>query len=431
VRDGDTAISPDWRVHRVYRASLGPLEPFDQGGEGTLYRVTGMTGPFGTPILYKEYRSGRVGDLDGATLDRFPVFARSLSETSLGWLYQRASWPAWIVDDSDTAAGVLIPLAPEVFMTELHRPSGGRRRVPAKFELLLNGRAFLENVGLDISMRQRIQLLVAVAETMAFFHSHAVAVGDFSCKNVLFSLWPRPACYFIDCDSMAWDGRTALPAGETPEWELLPGETLATTTGDVYKFALLVLRMHTGAQHHRDAARLPAQTWPALRAMVERTLAGPANDRPLITEWIQPLRAAAEVAAASSPGAPAKGPPSTPPSGPPSTPLATPPTSHRTSSTPHPMGAGPTQPALTVEAVTAVAGAVLRRVLLRRSASPSVAKMAIMLIGLWVACAAAFGLAWLAGMDPGHMTATDEAALYTSFGFFALIAFMFGTTEAQ
>ena len=65
------------------------------------------------------------------------------------------------------------------------------------------------------------------------------------------------------------------------------------------------------------------------------------------------------------------------------------------------------------------------------SASPSIAKMVMMLIGLWLACAAAFGLAWLAGMNSGHMTAADEAALYASFGFFALIAFTVGTTEPQ
>ncbi len=186
----------------------------------------------------------------------------------------------WIVtaewsDGNPSDLGVLMPLAPDRFMADLSRPTGGTRRVPAKFELLLNGRRFLENVGLPISMRQKLELLAAVADTMAFLHAHQIIVSDFSCTNLLFSLTPRPSCFFLDCDSMSFGGRAALPPGETPEWELPAGEALATAAGDVYKFALLVLRVYTGAQHHRDASRLPSHTWPSLRAQVERTLSAP------------------------------------------------------------------------------------------------------------------------------------------------------------
>ena len=229
----ENAPSPPWQSLRFPRDSLGPRREFDEGGEGTLYQVRGVVGPFGLPLLYKEYKPGRLRDLDTQTLERFPLFARSLEANSLAWLYERASWPIWIVEDDQAEAdradvGVLMPLATDRFMADLRRPSGGRRRVPAKFELLLNGRRFLDNVGLAISLRQRLELLAAVADTMAFLHAHSIVVGDFSCTNLLFSLTPRPACFFLDCDSMSWGGRTALPAGETPEWEL-PGRG---STGD-------------------------------------------------------------------------------------------------------------------------------------------------------------------------------------------------------
>ena len=199
------------------------------------------------------------------------------------------------------SSGSLMPLASARFTTQLHRSSGGQRTVPAKLELLLNGRHFLEDVGIHISPRQRIRLLGSVAETVAFLHAHSMAVGDFSCKNILFSLQPAPSCFFIDCDSMWRDGESALPPGETPEWELPRGEQLGTPAGDVYKFALLALRVHTGAQHHRDPGRLPDSTWGPLRSLIERALAGPQRDRPLITDWIGPLAAAA-AAASANPG---------------------------------------------------------------------------------------------------------------------------------
>ena len=395
------------------------------------------------PLLYKEYKPGRLRDLDTQTLERFPVFARSLEANSLAWLYERASWPIWIVEDDQAEAdradvGVLMPLATDRFMADLRRPSGGRRRVPAKFELLLNGRRFLDNVGLAISLRQRLELLAAVADTMAFLHAHSIAVGDFSCTNLLFSLTPRPACFFLDCDSMSWGGRTALPAGETPEWELPAGEALATTAGDVYKFALLVLRMHTGAQHHRDATRLPADTWPPLRAQVERTLSSPPHQRPLITDWTGPLHAAAAAASSTIPELPPEPSPITRRGrGPAGTAVAG---GSRPVYSAALASNGPPQPAYPVSSGRAAgrtdrlvfwAMRMLRRLLWRRTAPPTVPKMIGMLVGLWTACAVAFGLAWLAGMDPSHLTSGDELGLFGSFVAFAVIAFGFGTTEPR
>ena len=262
----DGGLVPDWGSLHINRGDLGGLDMFDQGGEGFLFRVSRITGPHRQPLAFKEYRPGTVNAVNAEVLERLALLARSLGRGTLAWLYERAAWPGWIIDDLHAGAGhrvvgVLMPLASARFTTHLHRSSGGQRTVPAKLELLLNGRHFLEDVGIHISPRQRIRLLGSVAETVAFLHAHSMAVGDFSCKNILFSLQPAPSCFFIDCDSMWRDGESALPPGETPEWELPRGEQLGTPAGDVYKFALLALRMHTGAQHHRDPGRLPDSTW--------------------------------------------------------------------------------------------------------------------------------------------------------------------------
>ncbi|MBO0727776.1 MAG: hypothetical protein J2P57_00870 [Acidimicrobiaceae bacterium] len=408
-----TDAASRWGSLRVPRSDLGRLDPFDQGGEGVLYRVRGVTGPYRRPMLYKEYRADRASVLDSEALQWLPRFARSLDPNTQAWLYQRAAWPAWVVDDperSDQAVGVLMPLAPPRFMIELPRSSGGRRLVPAKFELLLNGSRFLDSLGIDISMPQRIRLLSSVAETLAFLHAHNIAVGDFSCKNLLFSLRPGAASFTIDCDSMSHGGRAALPPGETPEWELPDGEQLATCSADVYKFALLALRMHTGAQHHRVASRLPDGTWGPLRALIERTLSSPPAQRPLITDWTGPLQAAAAAA---------------PPR------LAAPARPHRVAPhrpLPPPLEAPRADPQLP-EGLPGWLVRFLQWLLIRKPAAPSASKLLSAVLGLWALCAGAFGLAVLAGMDPRHMTRLDEIGLFGAFALFALIAFGFATTE--
>jgi hypothetical protein len=429
--------SPRWQSVRLSRADLGRLEHFDQGGEGVLYTVSDISGPDHSRVLFKEYRAATLANLDTAALERFPTFARSLSPETMAWLYRRAAWPTWIVDDVEAqsgarhAVGVVMPLAPKQFMAHLRSTAGGRRIVPAKFELLLNGRHFLHSVGISISMRQKLQLLTSVAETLSFLHGNSIAVGDFSCKNVLFTLRPEPACFMIDCDSVSWDCQSAFPAGETPEWEVPAGEPLATREADLYKFALLVLRMHTGAQHHRSPARLPPTTWPSLRELVEQTLTARPADRPLITEWTLPLRLAADAA--------------------PSTPLVSVPNRPRVPLTSNggrvtvTNGVGSPPPATHVQydpqvvdldflpsgVVADAVRRVLRRILVRRPANPSILKLIVMLLGLWLACLAAFGLAVLGGVDPKHMSHLAQFGLFGSFIVFAVVALALATTEPR
>ena len=52
-----------------------------------------------------------------------------------------------------------------------------------------------------------------------------------------------------------------------------------------------------------------------------------------------------------------------------------------------------------------------------------------MLLGLWTACAAVFGLAIVAGVNPHHMSAAAEIGLFAAFVVLALAAFALATTE--
>ena len=86
----------------------------------------------------------------------------------------------------------------------------GASRTTAEFQHLLNHRSVLEARGIDLDDAQRYSLLREVASALAFLHKHGVCVGDISPKNLLFSLDPAAAVYFLDCDAMRINGISAL-----------------------------------------------------------------------------------------------------------------------------------------------------------------------------------------------------------------------------
>ena len=89
----------------------------------------------------------------------------------------------------------------------------GVSNTAAEFQHLFNHPSVLAARGIDIDDAQRYSLLREVASGLAFLHKHGVCVGDISPKNMLFSLTPHPAVYFIDCDAMRINGVSALRAG--------------------------------------------------------------------------------------------------------------------------------------------------------------------------------------------------------------------------
>ena len=75
----------------------------------------------------------------------------------------------------------------------------------------MNHPSVLAARGITLDDVQRFTLLREVASGLAFLHKHSVCVGDISPKNLLFSLTPHEAVYFIDCDAMSINGVSALP----------------------------------------------------------------------------------------------------------------------------------------------------------------------------------------------------------------------------
>jgi hypothetical protein len=135
-----------------------------------------------------------------------------------------------------------------------------------------------------------------VASGLAFLHAHGVCVGDISPKNLLFTLTPHQAVYFIDCDAMRINGVSALPQVETPGWEVPAGEELATIYSDTYKLGLLALRLLAGDQDTKNPEHLPSPTPALLRQLITDTLTNPPTQRPLPEAWTYVLGHAIEAA---------------------------------------------------------------------------------------------------------------------------------------
>ena len=105
-----------------------------------------------------------------------------------------------------------MPAIPEEFFIALATVKGVSSST-AEFQHLLNHASVLAARDITLDDAQRYSLLREVASGLAFVHKHGVCVGDISPKNLLFSLSPHEAVYFIDCDAMRINGVSALHAG--------------------------------------------------------------------------------------------------------------------------------------------------------------------------------------------------------------------------
>jgi DNA-binding helix-hairpin-helix protein with protein kinase domain len=159
-------------------------------------------------------------------------------------------------------------------------------------EFLLNPDEYLRRIGLSADDGQRLLLLKDLAGILTALHDHGITVGDLSPKNILFRLdvWPR--CFLIDCDSMRFKGRDALPQMETPGWEV-PETGKATPESDAYKLGLVALRLFNRSQEGTDAGPLRSVST-ELADLATRSQSGEPGRRPTPRAWQAALQRAIE-----------------------------------------------------------------------------------------------------------------------------------------
>jgi DNA-binding helix-hairpin-helix protein with protein kinase domain len=243
-------------------------------------------------MVYKQYKAGALASLNVDALEAMPEFLESLPYRDGAKLISLGAWPCAIVDDAGKTTGFVMPSIPDEFFTDFWTSNQSTpSKVAAEFQHLLNDPRVLAMrfAGWVVSDRQRYELLQQAASALAFLHERGVCVGDISPKNMLFSLSPYPAVYFIDCDAMRVSGVSLSHQVETPGWEVPAGEEKATVYSDRYKLGLLALRLIVGSQDAKDPSRIPSSTPAELSKVITDTLTNTAQQRPDLATWDRAL----------------------------------------------------------------------------------------------------------------------------------------------
>jgi serine/threonine protein kinase len=280
----------------IERDKLGVLSKIGQGGQGVVYRAPNVKTKFAASMVYKEYRTQTRAEIDFTALAAMPALVEdSLSYAQAERLISIAASPCALVEDAGASTGFVMPAIPDEFFIPL-KTVKGVSNTTAEFQHLLNHSSVLAARGIVIDDAQRYALLREVASGLAFLHKHGVCVGDVSPKNLLFSLTPHEAVYFIDCDAMRINGVSALPQMETPDWQAPSGEELATIYSDAYKLGLLALRLVAGDHDTKNLQHLPSTTPDLLRQIITDTISNAPHQRPLPEAWTYVLGHAIEQA---------------------------------------------------------------------------------------------------------------------------------------
>lgn len=271
----------------VEKSLLGRLIPIGGGGQGTVYRAPGFVPTAGgvrLPVVFKEYTKPFQKQLDAGALADLVDLRDGMPAADRKRLVGRTAFPLHRVVDGGSICGFTMIEVPGRFFHEMTFLRGPERTL-GEVQHLLQTDPILGDRGLPVDDRLRLGFLLDVAETLELFHKRGLVVGDFSAKNLLFRL-DRPGCFFLDCDAMVVRGRSALPQAETPGWEVQAGEKTGTLASDLYKLALLAIRLFAGDQIERNPARAP-QLPSSLRRLATAGVSAAPSSRPDAARWCE------------------------------------------------------------------------------------------------------------------------------------------------
>jgi hypothetical protein len=242
----------------VDRAALGSLELIASGGFGDVYLV----GQFRLPgnagaLAYKEFTSEH--DLQARAVRMTVDLRDSLDHADRHMLDELSVWPQALVEnDSGLVCGLLMPLLPADFFTQLiDPPSGQRSNKPRDLAWLVASAAHRQAAGVDlpdVELTDRFVLLAQLCYVVAWLHRRGWVYGDLNLHNVAFALAPA-RIKLLDCDAAAPLRDTQRRQGHQAGWEPPEDQTardagcLQDTTTDVYKLGLAILRCLTPGKH--------------------------------------------------------------------------------------------------------------------------------------------------------------------------------------
>jgi hypothetical protein len=284
-------------VPRIELSALALGSRLGKGGQGQVTEVSNILLNKQWPAVLKEYSPAVKRALHVTALETLTGFPATLAHQDGLWIHENSAWPAVVVQDKGAACGFLMRAVPPAFHFNFQTQTRGAQRKLADMAFLLNAEHYVRRSGIAVTDRDRLALLGNVASVLSRLHSHGVAVGDFSPKNVLFSFRPSIRCFLIDCDAVCLRGHTVLDQIETPDWETPAGEPRATPATDAYKFGLLAIRLFARDQSSRDIGALAAVA-PELGRLAQLSQHPDPLGRPPLGTWFTALRAAASSAPA-------------------------------------------------------------------------------------------------------------------------------------
>jgi hypothetical protein len=289
------AAPPGVRPRAVRREDLGELVPVGRpGGQGRVYRPQFAPASLGPgPVVVKLYR--RMPPASAAdVLSEMVAFGRSLPPDQAAWLHGLTAWPLAVIHDSARAAGIVMRDVSGRFAVPFVMPSGRRERVLLTLEHLLGSDRYLELRGLGVRLdtARRAEVAERISAALAFVHRHGIAASDIAPNNLLVGFGEMTEICFIDCDSMAFRGRSALPSVQTGDWEVPAafGEPPDTREADAYKLGLVILRLFARSHDARAPAAHLRHVPVELRDLLYRSLGEVAVNRPPAGEWQRALR---------------------------------------------------------------------------------------------------------------------------------------------
>ena len=278
-------------VPRIELSTLTLGGRLGKGGQGQVTEVTNILLNKQWPAVLKEYSPEAKQKLRPAALEAITGFPATLAHQDGQWLHETTAWPAAIVQDRGRVCGFLMRAVPPAFYFDYQTQTRGAEKKIADVAFLLNPETYVRSSGIPITDRDRLRLLWSVAAALSRLHGYQITVGDFSPKNLLFSLTPAPSCFLIDCDAVQLRGSTVLDQVETPDWEAPAGEPKATTATDAFKFGLLAIRLFAHDQSSRDMSALAAVS-PELGQLARLSQHHDPRQRPSPGTWMTALNTA-------------------------------------------------------------------------------------------------------------------------------------------
>src|SRR5262249_28727480 len=122
----------------ITRDKLGTRSKIGQGGQGVVYRAPNVKTKFAASMVYKEYKSAALAQIDFTALAAMPALVeQSLTYAQAERLVSIAAWPCALVEDAGRTTGFVMPAIPDEFFISLTTVKGVSATT-AEFQHLLN-----------------------------------------------------------------------------------------------------------------------------------------------------------------------------------------------------------------------------------------------------------------------------------------------------